>query len=142
MPNWCNNTLTLDCEPEAFSTFVDTYCGDDENFDLDKILETPPELLKAGAPAPASKKAKFLAKYGAEDWFTWRIKNWGTKWPPRIVSIDRVSQVIEFDSAWTPPMAALELLADKHKNIRFKIVYDEPDTDLNGARTFNKDNND
>lgn len=144
MPNWCNNTLTLDCEPQDFCAFVDTYCsGSDEDFDLDKVIETPPELLAAGSPAPAGKEAEFLTKYGANDWYQWRIQNWGTKWPPRIVSVDKVGQVIEFDSAWTPPIAALTLLAAKHKNIRFRLVYDEPGNELNGAVTFNdEDDND
>lgn len=138
MPNWCCNTLTLTCESNDFSAFISTYCcGDDEHFELDKVIETPAELLNAGAPAPAGKEAEFLTKYGAKDWYQWRIQNWGTKWPPRIVSIDTVGQVIEFDSAWTPPIAALKLLAARHKNIRFRLVYDEPDTELNGAITFN-----
>lgn len=60
-------------------------------------------------------------KYGAKDWYDWRVKNWGTKWitPTKIEHIakweaDNVSMIeLECESAWGPPYELLNFLTSE-----------------------------
>lgn len=60
-----------------------------------------------------------LARYGSEDWYDWRIRNWGTKWNTYDASLSESpgQLVYTFLTAWSPPDAALEALADRFPGI-------------------------
>jgi hypothetical protein len=60
------------------------------------------------------------------DWWNWRIANWGTKWDVGgyDCDIERVSDTeiyMVFDSAWSPPVAALQSRDD----ISYTLFYCE-----------------
>lgn len=77
MPNWCENTLDVKGHPArvvdfieyAFRKSIDEYTEhlfgkDVYTLDFEKIL-----------PTPIDEKGKLI-----EDWYDWRLNNWGTKW--------------------------------------------------------------
>ena len=73
--------------------------------------------------------AKLIQKnkrdYGAAGWYEWRCKYWGTKWNTDDVKWDKCR--VFFDTAWAPPIHALEELSKK-LGITFTVSAEEPDT--------------
>ena len=72
MPNYCNNNLIIEGDSEILKKFYD------ENFTLEPHWKserppTEPELrFSLSVPMPEDD----------EDWYSWNIDNWGTKWEP------------------------------------------------------------
>lgn len=95
MPNWCTNAIKLS-------------------------HKNPDMILAAEAAADNGKLLEWLrplpnGEYDRE----WCVENWGTKWDLNIgwsnTSIDEQWSVLELnvDSAWSPPIAALEWARDE-----------------------------
>ena len=134
MPNWCNNYLELEHEdPEmitrarnAFNEgkLLEEFCpvpaslhivagrvGDDDNAEQQKLLEDTERNLK---------------EHGYGNWYDYCVNEWGTKWD---VGADGMtasedgpnSTVMSFDSAWAPPIAAMEKFQDL--GFKVKLVY-------------------
>ena len=68
--------------------------------------------------------------YGANNWYDWRVTNWGTKWGIDGESIqfydedeDRIE--IHFDTAWSPPDEIYQALRDKYEDIEISWFYRE-----------------
>jgi len=68
--------------------------------------------------------------YGANNWYDWRVTNWGTKWGIDGESIqfydedeDRIE--IHFDTAWSPPNEIYQELRDKYEDIEISWFYRE-----------------
>ena len=99
MPNHCNNQLTL-ANGEDILNVLNPYLtdrGDGEyDFNFQKIIPMDESLLEEG-----------------EDWYSWRVENWGTKWEGyygRFNSDDFSS--FTFDTAWAPPLPVIKKLAE------------------------------
>ena len=68
--------------------------------------------------------------YGANNWYDWRVTNWGTKWGIDGESIqfyDEDDNHIElhFDTAWGPPDEIYQELRDKYEDIEISWFYRE-----------------
>lgn len=93
-----------------------------------------------------------ISKYGATDWYVWKIQNHGTKWgtyslKTYVLGGDGSPILIEFQSAWRPPnpqtMRKIEdYLAEKYllKNFRWlgHNPYDNSTVDIEVAPTVEK----
>jgi hypothetical protein len=107
MPNWCYNSATL------------------YNEDKTKIDALEQELMKEDSqvfnhlnPRPAEHE---------EDWYGWNCDNWGTKWDTTPHDWDRNDDntiSINFDTAWSPPIALYEYLNEDGWDVR--ALYHEP----------------
>src|SRR6056300_693710 len=80
----------------------------------------PTKLLGEGKPVMLD---------GSEDWYSWRVNNWGTKWDVggETEFVDRPDQttvVLSFDSAWSPPVGFYEFVKDQGFDVR--ASYFEP----------------
>jgi hypothetical protein len=70
-----------------------------------------------------------VANYTQFNYFTqydWRTAHWGT--PEEIQSVEAATfelptTMIEFSTLWTPPIAALQELADMFPSVRFELTY-------------------
>lgn len=85
MPNWCSNIVTLSHE------------------DATKIDAIEQELMH---PAAGLFNSLFPRPKAEEDWHSWNVSNWGTKWDASIQVYNRLDEntiTIEFDTAWSPP---------------------------------------
>ena len=137
MPNWCNNTVTIShTDPamiermrEAFNKgallqefipipadlqIVSGRCGDDDN----------PEQI-----ALVAAQKRNIEVHGYKDWYEFATNEWGTKWDigadgqPAIDNDDGVL-VLNFDSAWAPPINAYEKLF--YMGFKLRAMYYEP----------------
>ena len=78
-----------------------------------------------------------VAKYGAKDWYDWRIQNWGTKWDAidscvhsesyggdmdaYIEDLLRYGEVIiTFDTAWSPPCEWMQNVSERFPLLWFE----------------------
>jgi hypothetical protein len=118
MPNWCNNNIELSHEnPEmvkrALTAFTDGRL-------LDEFIPLPAELKDTTAPARETDEA-LMEKYGASDWYSWCVSNWGTKWDisPYGAEINEYGVLVgAFDSPWGPPIEAYAKLEELGFEVR------------------------
>ena len=68
-----------------------------------------------------------IMKYDCPTWYEWCIKNWGTKWSSDSTRIDDSEDdiVIDFDTAWSPPIPVLVALSKKYPNNVFHFECEE-----------------
>jgi len=148
MPNHYTTVLIFVDEPtEPLKEFLDSLVRKADPVELCEHLLPMPELLKNTAaggvgfdgvqhrtwytdhkgterPFTDEERAE-LAKLGAESWYDWAVKNWGTKWGTYGVSYDDY-RTLQFNSAWGPPhKAVFKALFDKFKESFEVYGYDE-----------------
>lgn len=130
MPNWCFNHLEVSGPTELLKQWHDA------EFSLQKLLPCPQELLDGKSPAEKDIAEANIEKYGSADWYSWCVDNWGTKWDLTIHDVNLMADddpsksilTVSFDSAWGPPLAALENLYYKHRaqKVEMSFEYIEP----------------
>ena len=135
MPNWCNNTVQIrHADPFMIERVRKAF---NDGGLLQEFIPCPQDLLDtvAGFPgedqreAHEARIASNLEKYGHKDWYDWQVANWGTKWDigadgQPALDQDDGSLVLNFDSAWSPPVNAYEKLMDL--GFEIKAYYFEP----------------
>ncbi len=123
MPNWCNNTIELAHKDPAMLERAKAAFADGKL--LNEFIPLPAELADTTAPARETNEA-LMEKYGASDWYSWCINNWGTKWDisPYGCEIENGQLVGSFDSPWGPPIEAYSKLEDLGFEVR--AYYNEP----------------
>ena len=120
MPNWCNNILTIRSEDSAF---IDRIEAAYEQGELLQTLMPQPDY-----PGYADQEIKERDSGShMPDWWNWRVANWGTKWDIGgedcdSTRIDKNTITFHFDSAWSPPLEALE----GSEGFDYEIQYYEP----------------
>ena len=69
----------------------------------------------------------------APDWYEQRQIKWGTKWVGYDLSIG--ASILEFYTAWTPPIPIIKKLAELHKDLVFRLEYYELGIAFRGIAT-------
>jgi len=118
---------------EALLKFIEGKDEDGKNmpFDFEKVLPTPPGLMGVTAPNRDDALAKEMKKkYGAPDWYEWRLANWSTKWnlgkeTNLDVSPDGELATFSFDTAWSSPRGIINALGLKFPKLNFTLTYCE-----------------
>ena len=105
MPNWCNNTITIRGEKEDIDRFESFLKEKDGKEWFDFFRPCPQELKDVGNVTFDHTNEKLLEKYGAADWYSWSVNNWGCKWNCDAQDWTREDDSISFwfDSPWGPP---------------------------------------
>ena len=81
MPNWCNNTITIQGSTETLKTLWEEAqtalrCEDADGNTVEEF-----GLLSAMRPMPRELEGTISpSPDGSECWYSWRVNNWGTKW--------------------------------------------------------------
>jgi hypothetical protein len=57
------------------------------------------------------------------DWYEQRMDKWGTKWAGYDLNIEE--SIMDFFTAWTPPIPIIKKLAELHKDLVFRLEYYE-----------------
>ena len=130
MPNWCNNSISITGPKDKIKALYEQACDDanDETGLLDAMHPMPKELHETTAPSESG-----------DDWYSWRVSNWGTKWEISSEGLEFIDNEdgtasIEgwFDSAWAPPIGAYEKFADDNDDCSISASYYEPGMDFGG----------
>ena len=137
MPNWClnNATITHD-DPAKLNELLDAFKRGElmEHFlPTPRDPEDPTKLLGAGIPVTI----------GGNDWYNWRVANWGTKWDvggeDAYYSNNPEGLVLSFDTAWSPPVEFYSFLKDEH-GFDIRASYFEPGMEFCGDWIDGMDN--
>lgn len=147
MPNWCQNTLFVEGDLNALQDFKKRTLKVNDNgiieFTMNELMPTPPELLEQSSPATwrgdsEDEKGRLEfenyldsleEKYGAKDWYEWRVNNWGTKWDVSSGDVDEMngdSLNIHYDTAWGPNDGFIKFASKVYPSLKFRLSYEEP----------------
>lgn len=103
MPNWCYNTVSVSHKDPAM---IERFVKATENETLlNEFVPMPEELRNTTSPSPTNES--LVEKYGASDWYSWAVNNWGTKWDicdSYADCVDKHSATASFNTAWSPPI--------------------------------------
>ena len=150
MPNWCDNQVTI-TGPSSVIDKIEKIVKEESN-DAEKGLlqffhPMPKELLDTEAGPTAKTKAEKderkarKLEFGAENWYDWRVNNWGTKWevnefygidkqPDALIGDSTIS--FAFSSAWSPPIGAYEKFLENNPDCFIRAYYYEGGCDFMG----------
>lgn len=150
-PNWCGNTLTIHGDPDLLLALLSEHSssgGEDRAtvLSLETVAPTPtlPERKVRAKPDIAATMRLLTQEPGPtdkDDWYSWRVRNWGTKWDVQ-ASLDLGFQpghdtlVLHMDSAWGPPEAGIQKLSALWPELIFHLSYEEPGMDFAGVTLF------
>ncbi len=127
MPNWCNNTITIKGD---YDTLVQLKPVIEAGQGLLNAIKPMPEALK-DTTSPTPKDKPQLIVDGHTNWYDWSVENWGTKWDVdcELEFVDHGDGTAEitgwFDSAWAPPIQAMETLANDWDSCYIELMYFE-----------------
>jgi hypothetical protein len=138
MANWTSNHVMVYGSEDEIRHFKACVTGDDSPFDFNRILPMPAELEGTTAPSPQANQ-RLLDLYGADNWYEWRIHNWGTQWEagtkpigiPLLTAAEQiqVTQSSEchieysFFTAWRPPTGIYQALIARFADRDVEIVW-------------------
>ena len=146
MPNYCNNNIII-TGPNSVIDKIEKIANGDKGDLLQYFYPMPKALQDTTAPlqkdATKEEKAKAkenLKKYGYDNWYDWRVENWGTKWDimefyninRKEIGEDESEISLGFDTAWAPALGAYEKFIDENSNCSLKAYYYEPGCDFMG----------
>ena len=134
MPNWCNNYLELEHEDPAMIERAKTAFADARL--LAEFCPVPESLHivagRVGSDEEPDQKAleeataRNIATHGYGNWYDYCVNEWGTKWDvggegdqATVTGPNSIS--MGFDSAWAPPIAAMEKFQDL--GFKVKLIY-------------------
>ena len=132
MPNWCNNYLELEHEDPAMISRAQKAFAEAKL--LEEFCPVPESLhIVAGCVGDPDEQKKLeedtarnIATHGYGNWYDYCVNEWGTKWDvggegdqATVHSPNSIS--MNFDSAWAPPIAAMENFMDL--GFRVKLIY-------------------
>ena len=135
MPNWCNNTVTLEHDDPAMIARARAAFADGKF--LHEFVPVPLCLTEtvAGAHSDPVLQAALkqseqdnLNAYNYKNWYDFCVAEWGTKWDvgggDGYINDIEGGLILSFDSAWAPPTKAYDRLIE----MGFKVhaMYYEP----------------
>jgi hypothetical protein len=83
---------------------------------------------------------QFIEKFGADNWYNWCSKNWGTKWNAYSQCNGDDDTWFEIQTAWSHPTELMQKLAQKYPDAVFISVYADEDIGNNcGAVAYTND---
>ena len=103
-----------------------------------KILRLPSPTTHTsdiGKPITQEMYDRFNKEFGCDNWFDWRVQNWGTKWPTNCsgCDIDDFGGVTyEFDTAWSPPEQIYYRLKELFPKLEIDWFYRVDDAKVSG----------
>ena len=138
MPNWCENTLTVEGAEKDVQRF--------KQLAKPKATHACADLSLASLyPIPVGVYLGDLGPeetqmYGKNNWRDWCVTHWGTKWDADATLTNELPDflVYEFESAWSPPVAWLTKVAQDFPRLRFTLIYDEPGMGFAGTAIADK----
>ena len=145
MPNWCNNNISI-TGPNSVIDKIEKIVKEDDSHKENGLLNffhpMPKELEGTTSPSSSAKKPQPMVE-GFDNWYDWRVENWGTKWELcEFYGVDRQYHseqnegestiTFGFDSAWSPPINAYEQFLRDNEDCSLKAWYYEGGCDFMG----------
>jgi Ferredoxin-like domain in Api92-like protein len=164
MANWCNNRVVIQSKDFKEKFITHNKNKSEKDYELFapilprpqelnnvvspvNIVENEEERLKQEDPSrfiTVEHSLSLIDKYGANNWYDWSIKNWGTKWEAQIMytsgleDTDDNTLVVDFDTAWSPPTKFFDYLANEFPDTKIELKSVEPNMDFSLYATWEK----
>lgn len=124
MPNWCANNLIIEGDKLEIKRAMKMLKDENGELTFDKAVPMPLPLKNTTAPAEkGSATSKHnIEKYGAADWYEWRVKNWGVKWDAS-ESDFYDDDAVTFQTPWGPPLEFIKKFSLEFPSLEFKIQF-------------------
>lgn len=122
MPNYVYFKGTIDGTIEVITSFVNNHIIDGD-FDFQSLIPMPAELKGTKAP-PDEPDPVLIEQYGYDNWYDWKINNWGCKWNAgntELTVIDN-EHYISFETAWSPPMEIFEKISELYPDLSINLT--------------------
>ena len=124
MPNHCMNVLTV--TGEDVDAFIAKF--EPDNF-FQKYLPMPEELENLPSHGDTAYKPRpaLFEKYGADNWYEWHLRYWGTKWDAYEIDLigrlDKTTWKVQFNTAWGPPDQFLVNVGKMFPTLTFALAF-------------------
>ena len=155
IPNWCENKLVVTGPREELAKFATMGrgkssfledSGEEVSLSCNSFVPMPKELEGTQSP-PDETKPNLIKKYGADNWYDWHLRNWGSKWDLSNVTINtnifhvnpkgnnkKVRRLMYgFDTAWSPPEPFIAKVGEMFPQLKFKLEYWESGMAFSGV---------
>lgn len=141
MPNWCDNTLTIEGTSENAVRIIEAFRHSNP---FSKIHPCPEELYDHEAhryggsdedrARSEARRAELKAKYAYGSAYDWHCGEWGTKWDVDTNVYDETesSLSVSFDSAWSPPIELYRWINRQYPEVRLTWTYAEEGVGFQG----------
>ena len=143
MPNWCSNSISIQGGSNTIRTLWEEANKEGSGL-LNAMKPMPKELEGTTSPTPQEGQAGYKGPQptvdGFDNWYDWRVSNWGTKWdidPKEGLEFtdngDGTAQISGwFESAWAPPIEAYNTFIEDMDGCSLTADYHEPGMDFAG----------
>ena len=147
MPNWTTNIIKLTGSEKDITDIkklIFSNMDGEISFDLNKVIPMPIELENTQSPSRIVTQEEYdswepkneyddrgitqemsnslIEKYGFDNWYDWRVENWGTKWNSngtQIINFTPNELEFSFMTAWSHPKGVLSELNDMFPQVKF-----------------------
>ena len=142
MPNWTSNNVLFVGKENQLKKLQTMLKSDDNEFDFNNVIPMPNELSDTVSGSENAKpewqkkrSQELISKYGADNWYSWSIENWGTKWNAIDTEVEQRdgTLIYRFNTAWDCPRRIAEALLRMQKtilqdiNISWECVHEDGD---------------
>lgn len=135
MPNWCQNHIKIrGSDANEIQRLADAF---KEGKFLNAIVPVPEDLYREGSSSFGGDNSDLYEqirkenqqRHGYDSWYEFCLNHWGTKWDVGdehmlTMDDDGLGFSASFDSAWAPPVAAMEQLVEDGFSVT--LDYNEP----------------
>ena len=126
MPNWTSNNVLFVGKENQLKKLQTMLKSADNEFDFNNVIPMPNELSDTVSGSENAKpewqkkrSQELISKYGADNWYSWSIENWGTKWNAIDTEVEQRdgTLIYRFDTAWDAQRYIAEALLRMQKTI-------------------------
>jgi len=150
MPNWCNNSITIQGSTETLKTFWEEANQEGSGL-LNAMVPMPKALQGTTSPDPKPEQGNYKGEQpivdGFTNWYDWAVANWGCKWDVDIERLEftdngdgTASISGSFESPWAPPIDAYNKFLEDMDGCSLVADYHEPGMDFLGEYDNGDDN--
>lgn len=116
MPNWVMNHVKFGTDKVIKDCVTNKHSH--EEFDFNKIIPMPDILEddnkdKFNAMTQEERLLFLKENDNCDDWYSWRIRFWGTKWNASDTAIINDNNVV-FQTAWSMPEPVYKAISEKY----------------------------
>lgn len=132
MPNYCSNQLEIKGEQKEIARFKQNAHSNEGKF-LENLYPMPSTIDLSNST---------IKNGNMPDWYNWRIENWGTKWDvdADLIFENETTLNYSFESAWSPPVDALQHISKDYPDLIFNIKFEEEGNDFIGYSIYQNGN--
>jgi len=151
MPNWSQNTLSVEGTPAEVANFVEQAKGENGALDFNKFIQMPEELKNteqvyyADPESKAKQEAIYAsnkAKHGFQSWYDWACEKWNTKWNAGKIDFDLQEEgkcaFYIFQTAWDAPLPVIAKMSKDFPTLKFTLTADEEGGEYYYEKEFSK----